>query len=183
MSKSAPIRNSPLDDQISAILIERIESAFYQANSRLPSESELADEFGVSRATIRTALSTLAANGWVKRRHGVGTFIRPHNRVSNSLNEVVDYHDLITGQGFDFEYQHIRSSFKEANQKIAGALNIEQDAAVLEVVKAFISENELLIHTINTIPGDLWELFAGIWLIVKGFSSSEIASASAKPIY
>ena len=35
----------------------------------------------------------------------------------------------------------------------------------------------LLIHAI---PGGLWELFIGVWLIVKGFNPSAIASGSAK---
>jgi hypothetical protein len=33
---------------------------------------------------------------------------------------------------------------------------------------------------IPTIPGGLWELFIGVWLIAKGFNLSTIAPASAK---
>src|SRR6266508_4342421 len=36
------------------------------------------------------------------------------------------------------------------------------------------------LHLIHTIPGGLWELFIGVWLIAKGFNSSAIASESAK---
>lgn len=35
-------------------------------------------------------------------------------------------------------------------------------------------------HLIHTIPGGLWELFIGVWLIVKGFNSSPIALTSVK---
>ena len=36
------------------------------------------------------------------------------------------------------------------------------------------------LRLIHTIPGGLWELFIGVWLIVKGFNSSVIVSGSAK---
>lgn len=36
------------------------------------------------------------------------------------------------------------------------------------------------LHLIHTIPGGLWELFIGLWLIVKGFNSSPIALKSVK---
>jgi len=36
------------------------------------------------------------------------------------------------------------------------------------------------LHSIHTIPGGLWELFIGVWLIAKGFNSSTIASETAK---
>jgi len=35
------------------------------------------------------------------------------------------------------------------------------------------------LHSIDTIPGGLWEVFIGVWLIAKGFNSSPITSASA----
>jgi hypothetical protein len=35
------------------------------------------------------------------------------------------------------------------------------------------------LYSIHTIPGGLWELFIGVWLIAKGFNSSPVASAFA----
>ena len=34
--------------------------------------------------------------------------------------------------------------------------------------------------SIHTIPGGLWELFIGVWLIVKGFNPSAFVSGSDK---
>jgi hypothetical protein len=36
---------------------------------------------------------------------------------------------------------------------------------------------------ISSIPGGLWEVFIGVWLIAKGFSSSAFVSQSTKPSY
>jgi GntR family transcriptional repressor for pyruvate dehydrogenase complex len=45
---------------------------------RLPSERGLAEEFDVSRPTVREAIQKLEARGLVQRRHGGGTFVAEH---------------------------------------------------------------------------------------------------------
>jgi len=47
---------------------------------KLPSESELCGRFGVSRHTVRIALSNLAAAGWTESRKGIGTFCTMRDR-------------------------------------------------------------------------------------------------------
>ena len=37
------------------------------------------------------------------------------------------------------------------------------------------------LNTIHAIPGGLWEVFIGVWLIVKGFNPSAFASEPASP--
>ncbi|HQF62768.1 MAG TPA: GntR family transcriptional regulator [Anaerolineaceae bacterium] len=45
------------------------------AGQRLPSEPDLAKELGVSRATLREAMRAFEAQGQIRRRQGVGTFV------------------------------------------------------------------------------------------------------------
>lgn len=65
----------PLAERLETILRGRILVGTYAPGGRLPSESELAAEFGVSRATVRTVLARLAAQGLILRRHGEGTYV------------------------------------------------------------------------------------------------------------
>jgi GntR family transcriptional regulator len=145
-------RHSPLVDQVVEILRERIVSGAYAADGRLPSEARLVAEFDVSRATIRSALGVLTAEGLVRRRHGAGTFVSQLTRVSNPLNEVIDYRELIEGHGFEFGFQHIGATIKPATAEVREALRLPPDAPVLEVTKAFTADGELLIYTVNIIP-------------------------------
>jgi GntR family transcriptional regulator len=62
---------------IAAELSSRITSGQYPAGSLLPSEAEIAQEFGVTRMTVRHALSGLATQGTIERRHGHGTLVAP----------------------------------------------------------------------------------------------------------
>ncbi len=56
-------------------IIEDIESGKLNHGDKLPSERELAEQFGISRMTARHTLSILEREGLVERRVGAGTFI------------------------------------------------------------------------------------------------------------
>lgn len=60
-------------DDIAAL----IRSGRLPADSRLPTELELAERYGVSRPTIRSALDFLRRQGLVTVIHGRGTFVSP----------------------------------------------------------------------------------------------------------
>jgi GntR family transcriptional regulator len=57
-------------------LLEDIRKGVYTIGAKLPTERDMCDMFGVSRITIRKALSELELEGWVERVQGKGTFIQ-----------------------------------------------------------------------------------------------------------
>ncbi|GAB3478708.1 GntR family transcriptional regulator [Amycolatopsis cihanbeyliensis] len=65
----------PAFRQVAADLRERIAAGQYTPGSRLPSERELVDTYGVSRPTIRDAVNMLRAEGIVTAEHGRGAFM------------------------------------------------------------------------------------------------------------
>jgi DNA-binding FadR family transcriptional regulator len=63
-------------ERVAGQLRDLIEAGSLQAGEQLPSERELAEQFGVSRSTVREAVQFLGALGLVEIRHGSGTFVR-----------------------------------------------------------------------------------------------------------
>jgi len=63
-------------DQVIDDLRERILTGALPRGSRLPTERELAAEFGVSAPTIRESLRALTSLGLVDVRHGSGAYVR-----------------------------------------------------------------------------------------------------------
>lgn len=70
-----PDREGAAYRQLASVLRDRIRSGKFPAGSRVPSEKDLQDEFGLARETIRRALAILRAEGLVEVRHGHGTFV------------------------------------------------------------------------------------------------------------
>ncbi len=73
-------RAIPFYYQIANLLRRRIEEGELGPGDKLPRELDLAKSFGVSRVTLRQALSILEADGLLDRERGNGTF------VAKSLN-------------------------------------------------------------------------------------------------
>ncbi|MGB9662903.1 MAG: FadR/GntR family transcriptional regulator [Moorellaceae bacterium] len=71
-----PIRTKKIYEEIVRQIKELIGEGNLKPGDRLPSERELAERLGVSRASVREALSALAAMGVIVIRPGEGTFVQ-----------------------------------------------------------------------------------------------------------
>lgn len=58
-----------------AELTQRIQAGKLKPGDKLPTESEVVREHGVSRTVVREAISRLQAAGLVETRHGIGSFV------------------------------------------------------------------------------------------------------------
>lgn len=83
--------------RIHSNLRERISSGQWPSGSPLPSQRELADEFGVSIMTLRQALQLLTDEGLIEPRHGSGTFVAAH--YAYDLGHLRSFADDLTAQG------------------------------------------------------------------------------------
>jgi GntR family transcriptional repressor for pyruvate dehydrogenase complex len=100
---------------------------------RLPSERELALEFGVSRASIREAIKALTALGLLETRIGDGTYVRPN--LGESVLEPLSWAVLLAeGVGPDL------AETREV---------IEPHIAGLAAERATVSEKKKLLTTLD----------------------------------
>ena len=59
-------------------LLQAMQTGEYAHSDRLPRESVLAEKLGISRTQLRDILASLEREGFITRRHGVGTLINRH---------------------------------------------------------------------------------------------------------
>jgi GntR family transcriptional regulator, transcriptional repressor for pyruvate dehydrogenase complex len=69
-------RAKTLPSELAHHLSECIKNKEFEFGSKLPKESDLMGEYGVSRTVVREAISHLQASGLVETKHGIGTFVR-----------------------------------------------------------------------------------------------------------
>ena len=72
LDKQLPV---PLYHQLKLVLLESIENGTWKPDDRLPTETELASTYAVSKITVRQALRELSDAGRVRREQGRGTFV------------------------------------------------------------------------------------------------------------
>lgn len=76
----------------------RVNSADCRVGEALPSEKELASQFGVARMTVRKAVDMLIEWGLVERRHGSGTYVTKKD-VQHETRGLSGFTELMREQG------------------------------------------------------------------------------------
>jgi DNA-binding GntR family transcriptional regulator len=90
-TETATEADGPRYVRIQKVLEDRVIEGLYPLGSLIPTEIELAAEFGTSRFTIREALRYLREHGYVERRQGVGTRVvanRPQSTFQQSFRSL-----------------------------------------------------------------------------------------------
>jgi GntR family transcriptional regulator len=81
----------PMYEKISNDLLDQITTKTLTPGDRIPSETELATQYGVSRMTVRQALDQLLARNVVVKRRGAGTFVTQSNPRFRRLNRLQSF--------------------------------------------------------------------------------------------
>jgi GntR family transcriptional regulator len=142
----------PLKTRLHRELKERIANGHYPSGIQLPSEAEMVEQYGVSRSTVRSALSALEAEGLIMRRWGVGTFVCERQRIANPISEATDFRELIAASGFAPGVLVGRASLIEADADHAASLAVPQGSTLLKVEKVFQADGSAVIYVVNRIP-------------------------------
>ena len=121
----------PLYRQLQNIFQNNIESGVWPAEEKLPTESELCRQYGVSRMTVRQAVSELATEGYLTRRKGMGTFV---NQRKAKISTALDVNRIGKEEGREHPSRKLLDVRKEkASPHIAGILEIPEGSAVYSI--------------------------------------------------
>jgi GntR family transcriptional regulator len=150
------IQAKTLGNQVEDLLRGRIREGVYAPGDRIPSENELSEELGVSRATIRTVLAKLAVNGLILRKQGDGTYVNARvEKIRAHLGNVWDFICLIESNGFSPSIQFISSEVRAATDEEAFMLSIKPGEKLLSLRRLFHADDKPVILTHNIFPVSL----------------------------
>lgn len=124
---------------IQSEVLARIRSGQWQPGQLIPTEIELAAEFGCARATINRALTSLAASGLLERRRKVGTRVAEHPPSQSILPKVYLRDDIETlGATYGYRLISMRSSL--APQDVLRALMMPSGSTLIEIRSEFTAD-------------------------------------------
>lgn len=146
-------RPTPIVEQVDSLLRDRIRAEYYPPGGRLPSETELSEELGVSRATIRTVLARMAVEGLILRKQGDGTYVNQHIRAINTLSGGMwDFARLIASSGFEPAIHPVSLKIRPADEQEAEFLSVAPGENLLAIVRLFFADGTPAILAKNVIP-------------------------------
>ncbi len=157
----------PLYYQLKTVLLREIKGGRWQPDAQLPTETELARRFGVSKITVRQALRELVGEGLIRREQGRGTFVE-RRRLQQGPRELTSFTDEIRGYGLVPASRVLEQGDSDAPAAVASALGIAQDARVFRLRRLRLANREPMGVQTAYIPLDL----------VPGIAAIKFAGAS-----
>ena len=88
-----------------------------EAGSLLPSEAELCKAFGVSRTTVRKALTDLNQEGLIYSFQGKGTFVAPKKVSSNWAQQSGGFYADMSERGYKVRMQVLEKEVQPAEKQ------------------------------------------------------------------
>lgn len=165
-------------------VMHRLEAALLDGSlppgARLPAERELAQQYGVSRNTLREAIQRLAARGLVRSRHGAGVFVTEQLRTGIASpwgqlvadhpalrDDILEFRRVLEGATAYFAALRADAGDRERIRRLLGELEqargaddqaseASADARLHEAI-ALASHNTMFLHLHTSVIGMLRE--------------------------
>lgn len=176
MSPITSPQRSSLVDQVIASLRGQITSGEWPVGMRIPTETELVDQLGVARNTVREAVRSLAHAGLLEIRQGAGTYVRATSELSGVMQRrfaASGHHDIL----------ELRRALEVEAARLAAERRTPADLELIEttlwrreqawasgVIETFVQADAAFHHALlaaahNTV---LAELYADLGDVLRG---------------
>lgn len=131
----------PLYHQLYQLLHGDILSGRRKPGDMLPPESELMEQHGLSRTTVRQGLDLLVNEGLITRQRGRGSFVA-HPAVEQTLVRIVSFTDDMRQRGLTPSTRVISSALVPAPPDIARRLKLEDGQEVASIERLRLADGE-----------------------------------------
>ena len=140
-------QNPRQSKSIRAQLLTAMQVGEYAHCDRLPRESVLSEMLGISRTQLRDILASLDREGFITRRHGVGTIINRHVLGAPARMDIeVEFLDMIRQSGHTPGVAFVRAADDKADNKVAAQLGIPTGTPILRISRLCTADGRPAIY-------------------------------------
>jgi GntR family transcriptional regulator len=167
-----PVGQPAVAEELRRRLLAEIDSGALLPGSKLGSERELSEEYGVSRSTLRHVLAALQEAGLVRRVPGRagGTFIS-HTKVERDLSGVVGVPAYLARQGYVAGSRVLSTKMSAPDEAARRALQLEDGQLVIDIRRIRLADGTPISLEHAQFPADR---FAGLLECSLGGSLYEL---------
>jgi GntR family transcriptional regulator len=148
----------PLYYQLENVLREKITSGAFESGEKMPTESELIEEYGVSRITVRQALQALSDDGLIERKQGRGTLVSGRKsrkkRFAGTIHLTGSLDELIE-MGMDTPVKVLDMNRVEADIHEAELLEIKLGTPIYRLKRLRLNEGKPFGLIVNYLPEEI----------------------------
>ncbi len=131
----------PLYFQVKQSILRQLESGDLAPGDVLPTEKELEGRYGVSRITVRRALTELASEGYLSRQPGRGTFVCKPKLQPTSDGLGTFFQDL-AAQGWKITSEILELGRTPASKGVAQKLGVAEGTWLIAFRRLVYADDE-----------------------------------------
>ncbi len=138
----------PLHQQVEKIIRTLVEKPEYQSGLMFPKEVDIANELGIARNTVRTAIAKLVQEGILVRKKGVGTMV-VRKKLLTRLDHWFSFTKEMEEKGRKIINYRLEVKLVKAPPELAEIFNIKPDTRVVEITRLRGDEEKPLLLSIS----------------------------------
>ena len=152
LSALAPEQPVPKYHRVKETVLARIADGTWPLGSLLPAEPDLCQEFGVSRITLRKAISDLVHAGKIQTVQGKGTFVATPKVGERFVQRAFGIFEDMERRGFRLTTEVLRQEVIRATDEVAARLGLRRGERVHLLVRRRSVEGEKILISTTYIP-------------------------------
>ena len=145
--------------QIHDEIKHQIETGLFEVGQRLPSERVMAEQFGVSRMTLRQAVTSLVEEGILTRHVGSGTYVAS-DRVREKMRGTTSFTEIVQNLGKTPSSRVLSYQKTKANEVECDKLQLKKGAQIIRMERIRYADDLPICYEVASIPYRLIEDFA-----------------------
>ncbi len=154
-----PDASVPLHQQLKKAIMIEIKSGRLKPGEEFPSEKEIMASTGLSRVTVRQALNAIAADGYLDRKRGKGTFVTQPKLEANFIAKLESFHSEMKRMGIRPSTRVLRLEIIAGDPYINEILKTAPDQPLVIMERLCLGDDEPAFYQISYLPANR---FAGI---------------------
>lgn len=143
-SKIERVERLRVSDSVAAQLTHLITKGVYAVGEKLPAERVLAEEFGVSRSSMREAIRGIEASGLLNSSHGVGVFVVSNTVSTPGQSDLLVFEDFTVPELFEVRRMMERDAAGWAAKRITPALTSELESIMEQCADPDLSNEDFV---------------------------------------
>lgn len=162
--------------QIADAIRADITSGKYVKGEKLPAEISLAENFGVNRHTVRSAIAALVQEGVLVSEQGRGTFIANAKKLSYQIGQRTRFSQSLKEQANSISGKLIDTSTIAANAEIGSALNIPIGTPVIYINTLHYADSNPVSHSRAWFPAERFSNIAADYQSTSSITKALLAA-------
>ena len=151
LDKDVPI---PLYFQLEKLILEEIDNGNYPVGSMIPTEMELSQMFGISRTTVRQAISDLVREEHLYRIKSKGTFVAHPKLVQGFIQSIQSFDDDVRSTGRTPSTEVLDLKLVELEPEVAQLMELPAGTKAIYLYRKRFADDEPIVTVETYLPYD-----------------------------